>query len=279
MKDTLFAGIVSLIVVGGVGYGLFMDFFVYTDSKPTRHVRRTLKDAENGYPDAQYRMGTYRVAGRQGIEPDMDKARQWFEAAARQNHPGAQYRLGELYRRGESVEQNFEKALTLLMKAAEQGHPSAENGLGNMYHTGEGVNQSYDIALSWFKRAAEKDFPPAQRNMGIMAENGQGMEQDYEAAFHWYRKAVWATPRGMGKGLSPYRADPIAMHNLGLMYENGQFVEKDLERAYACYFKASVFRSYEPARQRKEAIETKLTVEQWRRAKESFCVEPLDSDL
>ncbi len=52
-------------------------------------------------------------------------AKCWFETAAKENHPDAQYRLGLLYEEGFGCEKNIEKAGEWFQKAAEQQHEEA----------------------------------------------------------------------------------------------------------------------------------------------------------
>jgi len=256
--------VLVVIMVSAIGYGLYMDYFVYTDSSPTRHDRAILARAERGEAQAQYLMGTFLITGRQGIDPDLNRARQWFEAAARQNYAGAQYRLGDLYRRGDGVERNLKKAATLFREAAMTGDRPAENALGDLYRDGDGVDQSYATALYWYQRAAKEGYAPAQRSMGIMAAKGLGMARDYRTAFRWYRKAA-------------KQGDPVALSNLGIMYEHGQAVAMDPLRAWACHYRASL-KLYQPARRRRDTIEATLSDGEWKRARELSCLDVSISD-
>ncbi len=189
--------VLVVVMVGAIGYGLYMDYFVYTDSSPSRHDRAILDQAERGEAHAQYLMGTFLITGRQGIDPDRNGARQWFEAAARQNYAGAQYRLGDLYRRGDGVERNLKKAATLFREAAMTGDRPAENALGDLYRDGDGVDQSYATALYWYRKAAKQGDPVALSNLGIMYEHGQAVAMDplrawachYRASLKLYQPA------------------------------------------------------------------------------------------
>ncbi|MEQ9123247.1 MAG: tetratricopeptide repeat protein, partial [Alphaproteobacteria bacterium] len=66
------------------------------------------------------------------IEPDLDKARRWYEAAAR------------------------------------QGDANAQTNLGVMYATGLGAPQDDDIAERWFRLAAAQGNQDAQDNLGAL---------------------------------------------------------------------------------------------------------------
>ena len=47
----------------------------------------------------------------QGVRLDNDRALEWYRKAAEQGNPDAQYRLGRLYDKGLSVRQDYAKAL------------------------------------------------------------------------------------------------------------------------------------------------------------------------
>lgn len=256
--------ILALGMVSVIGYGLYMDLFVYTDDSPTRHDRAILARAERGEAQAQFLMGTFLLSGRQGIEPDLVQARRWFEAAAAQDHAGAKYHLGDLYRRGSGVAQDFQQAARLFEQAATAGDRAAQNALGDLYRDGTGVDRSPATALHWYRRAALAGSAPGQRNMGYMAAEGLGMAQDYQVALRWYRQAA-------------AESDRVALSNLGIMYEYGQGIAADPLRAWSCYYRASM-QSYEPARERRDALEAKLTATEWQKARELPCPDPALAD-
>jgi hypothetical protein len=231
---------------------------VYSDTNPTRYDAKILAEAEAGDADSQYLMGVFQSTGRQGISRDPEAARRWFEAAAAQNHAGARYRLGDLYRRGAGVPKNLAKALHLFQRAAAGGSQAAQNAIGDFYRNGDEVEKDLAAALAWYHRAAEAGFAPAQRNMGFMAASGLAIPRDYGLAFRWYRKAA-------------AEGDVIALHNLGVMYEHGQAVAADPLRARACYFSASLG-SYEPAIRRRNAIDRSLSADEIDRSKRLGCL-------
>ncbi|MCP4042908.1 MAG: sel1 repeat family protein, partial [Gammaproteobacteria bacterium] len=191
-----------------VAWGLYV-FFVWNqdDSKPTVLVSRDLAAAEDGNAYRQYLVGIYYTEGRQGLEPDINVARRWFEASAAQNYVPAIYRLGDIHRHGDGVERDMGKAISLFRQAAEGGSYAARNAMGDLYRDSDGVEKDMDEALAWYRRAAEAGYAPAQRNMGLMMAGGLGMPRDYHSAMRWYRKSV-------------EQGDPLAANNMGIMYEH-----------------------------------------------------------
>ena len=57
----------------------------------------------------------------EGVDQSYERAAEYFKAAAKQGHAGAQFNLGALYEHGQGVEQSFEIAREWMMKAAEEG--------------------------------------------------------------------------------------------------------------------------------------------------------------
>jgi hypothetical protein len=72
--------------------------------------------------------------------------------------------LGDLYYRGENVPLNKRMAAEFYQKAAEQGNPSAQFALGNMYLFGEGscIKKNRRKAVEYFTLAAEQGHKKAE---------------------------------------------------------------------------------------------------------------------
>lgn len=88
--------------------------------------------------------------------------------AAEVDHPEAQYQLGILYARGDSVAKDMSESHRLLMAAAIQGHYKAQYYLGHMYGRGDGVKKDYQESLVWFWLAASYGDTGAQRYMRVV---------------------------------------------------------------------------------------------------------------
>lgn len=245
---------------GFIGYQIYLNYWVYTDDNPTRHDVRILDDAEDGDAHAQYLIGSFLTTGRQGMPADPVAALRWFRLAAEQGHPGAEYRLGDLYRRGDGVPRDLERALALFEKAAGGGSHAAEVALGDLYHLGEGVEPDLEAALGWYRRAAEADYVPAQRSLGLVALESD--PPDHTTALRWLRDAA-------------NEGDAPAQYQLGTMYEHGLGVVADPLRAWSCYFSA-LLGKHEPARDRLRTVEASLSREQLREARSLWCAEAPD---
>ena len=106
-----------------------------------------------GTPADQYKLGNVYYRG-DGAAKDYSEAVKWFRKAADQGMPESQYMMGVIYDRGEGLPQDFAEAVAWYHKAAEQGYVAAQFELGNKYGKGEGVPQNYTEAYVWFSLAA-----------------------------------------------------------------------------------------------------------------------------
>lgn len=138
------------------------------DHASAPHVRID-KAAQEGDPEAQYRLARRllhdRTRGQEGIR----EAVLWLRKAAEGGHSGAMLQLGKLHRTGVGVLQNFEQALQWLHRAASVGNADAMMELGRLYRSGTGVRQDLKLAYVWFNRAAAALHPEAQSERESLA--------------------------------------------------------------------------------------------------------------
>ena len=106
-----------------------------------------------GTPLDQYKLGNVYFRG-QGVPKDYAQAVKWFRKAADQGMPESQYMMGVIYDRGEGLPQDFAEAVAWYRKSGEQGYVAAQFELGNKYASGEGVPQNYAEAYVWYSLAA-----------------------------------------------------------------------------------------------------------------------------
>jgi len=93
--------------------------------------------------------------GRKALERgDYEEALQEWRPLAEQGHPEAQYRLGLMYAHGRGLTVDEGEALTWFKKSAEQGHAEAQVLLGFMYEHGTAVARNYVMAHKWYSLAA-----------------------------------------------------------------------------------------------------------------------------
>ena len=97
----------------------------------------------------------------------------------------AQQTLGNLYYKGEGVQQDYAEALKWYRKAAAQGLAVSQNMLGVMYDRGEAVPQNFAEAVKWFRKAAEQGLVSAQFSLGKKYAEGKGVPQNFAEAYVW----------------------------------------------------------------------------------------------
>ena len=79
-----------------------------------------------------------------GVAKDERLAFVYYEKAAQQGSPGAQFNTGVYYRDGRGCEQSYERSAEWFEKAALQGDADAQQSLGRAYDLGLGILQSYE---------------------------------------------------------------------------------------------------------------------------------------
>ena len=195
-------------------------------------------------------------------QPDIDKAKEWYEKAARQNYHPAQNNLAVLlYLHPTDKSMDRENATEWLKAAAQADNAAAQYNLylinPNKHRDwlNEAVAQNYVPALNQrfaylvsveedmekdtiergakdiFERVkeeaeAEKGDAVSQRNLGYCYEKGLFVEKDTEKALEWYVEAA-------------EKGDVLANYNAGQFYRTGDGVDKNLETAIEYYFSAA----------------------------------------
>lgn len=88
------------------------------------------QSAEQGSPQAQAKLASMYLLGREGVEKDDKLAAEWMQKAANQGLVEAQVVMGALCDRGIGVDADREKATQWYEKAAAQGHGTSLAILG-----------------------------------------------------------------------------------------------------------------------------------------------------
>ncbi len=176
--------------------------------------------AANGHADAQYHFAEYefdkaifwqeeskrKESGAEGKSKqeesvrraeDLGKYKQrlssavsWYNKAAEQNQPEAQYVMGRLYASGEGVGQNFAEAVRFYEMAAAQGHAKAQFYLGLMVQAGLGVKQDLPKAIKLYEKAADKGETGAMFYLGNCYRFGIGVAKDPDKGEKYYVAAL-----------------------------------------------------------------------------------------
>ena len=122
---------------------------------------------------------------------DDEQAVRWYRAAAEQQHPDGEFGLGEMYSKGEGVEQDFDIAVEMYMRAAVGGHAQARRVLANAYEHGSLDREvSHAEALRWLTLAANSGDINAMRRMAsLYRDGGLGVKPDPVIADEWQARA------------------------------------------------------------------------------------------
>ena len=100
---------------------------------------------------------------------------------------------------GHGMERDFQEAAKWYRRAAEQGDADAQYNLGVMYDRAEslpasarsrGIAQDYGEAARWYRLSADQGNADAQFNLGILYSNGQGVPHDLVQAHMWFSLAA-----------------------------------------------------------------------------------------
>ena len=149
-------------------------------------IEGLIRRANEGDPEAQYKLGWRYAAGRNVTQNDKEGVK-WLRKAAEQGHTKSQNILGMMYSIGHGVRQDYVEGVKWLRKAAEQGLAQAQHDLGTMYAIGNG---EFVEGVKWLRKAAEQGLAQAQHDLGTMYANGHGVPQDYMTAYMWWNLAA-----------------------------------------------------------------------------------------
>lgn len=122
---------------------------------------------------------------------DDEKAVHWYREAAMQQNPDGEFGLGEMYAKGEGVEQDFEAAVEMFMRAAVGGHAQARRVLANAYEHGALDREISEAeALRWLMLAANSgDTNAMKRIASLYRDGGLGVKPDPAEAAQWQARA------------------------------------------------------------------------------------------
>ena len=180
--------------------------------------------------DAQCQLGSFYEMGLGMPQPDLKKAREWFETAAENGCDKAQNRLGLAYTIGGlGLETDYRKAIEYFKQAAEQDNPLALYNLAIIYDDDEdapGIYKDQALAFEYMKRAADLGEPNAQYVLGLYYQDARGTEQNMEEAFNCFTMSV-------------EQAHIPAFFALASCYLNGEGCEKNEAKAIELYTEAA----------------------------------------
>ncbi|MCL2179620.1 MAG: SEL1-like repeat protein [Treponema sp.] len=181
------------------------------------------KAAEQGYADAQMRLGLQLYNG-QGVIEDKAKGIEWIKKAAEQGYARAQFHIGNF------TEDNL-KSAEWYEKAAEQGDADAQYELGLLYFNGKGVPKDNIKAGQWFKKSGDQGNEKSKEFLSkviadALFDQPEIQNQRNAAAHKFYMEGNHKKAAELYVEMAD-RGNAVAQYKLGLLYSLGQGVIND----------------------------------------------------
>ena len=184
-----------------------------------------LKAANQGYIQAEYKLGLLYQQKESGIVKDDAQAAAWLRKAADQGDAPSQAALAVCYTKGLGLPQDNAQAAAWFQKGAAQNDPQAMEGLALLYERGLGIGKDGKQAFALLQKAAALEDAEAEYQLGIDFENGQDTKKDKKQAEEWYTKAaqqgnIWAQ-YNLGQMLASKPADAYFWLSLAMNQLDG----------------------------------------------------------
>jgi TPR repeat protein len=146
--------------------------------------------AEQGIPEAQFQYALMLIDGR-FVEKDKKQAFALMQAAAEAGNALAQFNYAQLLTQREPGPRGIEQALPYYEKAANAELPDAQYAMSQILANGVGGRKPNDVeARKWLVRAARQNFDTAQLDLGSWLISGRGGERDVRSGFAWLKRAA-----------------------------------------------------------------------------------------
>ncbi len=146
------------------------------------------------------------------------QAMAWYERAAAEGNPRAQFYLGVMLETGIRGDTDPAAAVQWYRKAAAQGHVEAQFKLGLMHYQGIGVGRDLPAAARWYRSAAAGGSAEARYNLALMYERGVGVKRDIARAATLFAEAADG-------------GATAAAYSLSVLYARGIGIGRDLGAA------------------------------------------------
>lgn len=156
------------------------------------------QSADRGYPVALSVLGMAYFDG-DGVERNVETAKDWWLKAAAKNEDGAFYNLAVVYNR---IDRNYPEAVKWLRRAIDAGNVDAMKDLARLTAQGNGVPKDIKESVNLMRRAAIAGDQGARQLMVEYYVNGTGVTADPVRAQAWAliaeRKGDGISPEGRG---------------------------------------------------------------------------------
>ncbi|MGB7433579.1 MAG: tetratricopeptide repeat protein [Ahrensia sp.] len=177
--------------------------------------------AQQGVPEAEFRYGLILLA--EGGEEKRAQGRVLMEKAAANGNALASFNLAQLILTDRLGNAGRATAFPHFMDAAKQGIPDAQYAVAQYYANGvEPVTEDLETAAFWLSGAAAQNFDTAQLEYGQMLLSGVGVERNLKQGFSWIARAART-------------GNVVARAELAKLYWGGIGVEPDVVLAGAWF--------------------------------------------
>lgn len=181
--------------------------------------------AEQGVPEAQFQYALILIDGRQ-VKKDEKKAQVLLQAAAEAGNPLAQFNLAQLMIQRDPGEAGLARAVLYYQKAADTGLADAQYAMAQIFANGAGGKAKDDSeARRLLVLAAQQNYDTAQLDLGQWLIDGRGGKRDLKSGFNWTKRAAEG-------------GNVAAQNRLAKLYEGGIGVDPDLVTAAAWFIVA-----------------------------------------
>lgn len=140
--------------------------------------------------DAAANLGYIYESGKDGNEPDLEKALHYYKLGAEAEEPQAMNNLGTFYLHAKGVKQDVEKAIQLFQQAADMGNDFAASNYADILWDGEYVDANYIEACRYYELAYELYYLDAYYDLAFCYSEGQGKQRDTEKAIQILREGI-----------------------------------------------------------------------------------------
>jgi TPR repeat protein len=144
-------------------YGVYLARLQGDDVRQLRQEgeRYVWQASEKNHADALTFIGDCYFWGSALYQQDLVYARELYQQAAAQSHPGALAQLGTMHEQGLGGRVDFDAAIQCSLQAAEAGFPRAQFHLYTLHHEGHAFVGEQASAIAWLTEASEQKHPEA----------------------------------------------------------------------------------------------------------------------
>lgn len=148
------------------------------------------KAAAQGVPEAQFQLALLQIDGKY-VAKNEKAALELMKKSADAGNPLAQFNLAQLYVQADPGTAGFERALPYYEKAAATGLADAKYAMAQIYDTGANGKPSDPVkARGYLLDAAKQGFDTAALDLGTWMVEGRGGERNAKEGFAWLKRTA-----------------------------------------------------------------------------------------